>query len=127
LPPVPERAPDHEFEFGTSAQAALIYRLSGDSNPLHADPEVATKAGFRQPILHGLATYGMAGYAAIRTLAGNDAARLRRLALRLTSPVYPGEVIRFQFWRESDTRVHVRGRVDARDVIVLNNGVVEIG
>ncbi|MFM0316208.1 MaoC/PaaZ C-terminal domain-containing protein [Paraburkholderia nemoris] len=127
LPPVPERAPDHEFMFGTPAQAALIYRLSGDSNPLHADPEVATKAGFRQPILHGLATYGMAGYAAIRTLAGNDAARLRRLALRMTSPVYPGEVIRFQFWSESDTRVHVRARVDARDVVVLNNGVVEIG
>ena len=127
LPPVPERAPDHEFMFGTPAQAALIYRLSGDSNPLHADPEVATKAGFRQPILHGLATYGMAGYAAIRTLAGNDAARLRRLALRMTSPVYPGEVIRFQFWRESGTRVHVRARVDARDVVVLNNGVVEIG
>jgi acyl dehydratase len=127
LPPVPERAPDHEFKFGTPAQAALIYRLSGDSNPLHADPEVATKAGFRQPILHGLATYGMAAYAAIRTLAGNDAARLRRLALRMTSPVYPGEVIRFQFWRESDTRVHVRARVDARDVVVLNNGVVEIG
>lgn len=127
LPPAPERAPDNEFEFGTSAQAALVYRLSGDLNPLHADPEVAAKAGFKQPILHGLATYGLAGYAAIRTLAGNDAARLKRLALRMTSPVYPGELIRFQFWREGDTRAHVRARVDARDVVVLNNGIVEIG
>ncbi|TDN59245.1 MaoC/PaaZ C-terminal domain-containing protein [Paraburkholderia sp. BL10I2N1] len=126
LPPVPERAPDREFVFSTSTQGALIYRLSGDSNPLHADPEVAAKAGFRQPILHGLATYGIAGYAAIRNCAGNDAARLKRLALRLTSPVYPGETIRFQFWRESDTRLHLRARVDARDVVVLNNGIVEI-
>ncbi|CAB3722383.1 MaoC/PaaZ C-terminal domain-containing protein [Paraburkholderia rhynchosiae] len=127
LPSVPERAPDSEFEFSTSPQAALIYRLSGDSNPLHADPEVATKAGFRQPILHGLATYGIAGYAALRTCAGNDASRLKRLALRLTSPVYPGETIRFQLWRESDARFHLRARVDARDVVVLNNGIVEIG
>ncbi|PRX96926.1 MaoC/PaaZ C-terminal domain-containing protein [Paraburkholderia sp. BL25I1N1] len=127
LPSVPERAPDSEFEFATSPQTALIYRLSGDSNPLHADPEVATKAGFKQPILHGLATYGIAGYAAIRTCAGNDASRLKRLALRLTSPVYPGETIRFQLWRESDARFHLRARVDARDMVVLNNGIVEIG
>ncbi len=129
LPPVPERAADHEFEFATPAQAALIYRLSGDSNPLHADPDVAAQAGFTRPILHGLATYGMAGYAAIRTCAGNDAARLKRLALRFTSPVYPGEAVRFQFWhesRETNTRLHLRARVDARDVVVLNNGIVEI-
>ncbi|ACA95959.1 MULTISPECIES: MaoC/PaaZ C-terminal domain-containing protein [Burkholderia] len=126
LPPVPERAPDAEYVLSTGANAALIYRLSGDANPLHADPEVAAKAGFSRPILHGLATYGMAGYAAIRLLAGNDATRLKRLALRLTSPVYPGEEVRFQFWRDSDTRQHVRARVDARDVVVLNNGIVEI-
>jgi acyl dehydratase len=126
LPPVPERAPDAEFVCSSGANAALIYRLSGDSNPLHADPEVAARAGFSKPILHGLATYGMAGYAAIRTLANNDAARLKRLALRLTSPVYPGEEVRFQFWRDTDTRAHLRARVDARDVVVLNNGIVEI-
>ncbi|PTB18852.1 3-alpha,7-alpha,12-alpha-trihydroxy-5-beta-cholest-24-enoyl-CoA hydratase [Trinickia symbiotica] len=126
LPAVPERAPDADYVFSTGAHAALIYRLSGDANPLHADPEVASKAGFSRPILHGLATYGMAGYAAIRTFAANDATRLKRLALRLTSPVYPGEEVRFQFWRESDTRLHLRARVDARDAVVLNNGIVEI-
>ncbi|PMS36740.1 acyl dehydratase [Trinickia symbiotica] len=126
LPAVPESAPDADYVFSTGAHAALIYRLSGDVNPLHADPEVASKAGFSRPILHGLATYGMAGYAAIRMFAANDAARLKRLALRLTSPVYPGEDVRFQFWRESDTRLHLRARVDARDVVVLNNGIVEI-
>lgn len=126
LPSVPERAPDAEYVLPTGANAALIYRLSGDLNPLHADPEVASKAGFSRPILHGLATYGMAGYAAIRTFADNDPARLKRLALRLTSPVYPGEQVRFQFWRASDERLHLRARVDARDVVVLNNGIVEI-
>ena len=126
LPPVPERAPDAEYVFSTGAHAALVYRLSGDANPLHADPEVASKAGFARPILHGLATYGIAGYAAIRMFAGNDATRLKRLALRLTSPVFPGEQVRFQFWRDSDTRLQLRARVDARDVVVLNNGIVEI-
>jgi acyl dehydratase len=126
LEPVPERAPDEECVCATGQQAALIYRLSGDANPLHADPEIASKAGFPRPILHGLATYGIAGYAAIRTFAGNDAARLKRLALRLTSPVFPGEALRFQFWRDGDTRLHLRARVDARDVVVLNNGIVEI-
>ena len=126
LPPVPDRAPDAEYLHSTGANAALIYRLSGDANPLHADPEVAAKAGFSRPILHGLATYGMAAYAAIRLLAGNDATRLKRLALRMTSPVYPGEELRFQFWRDGDTRHHLRARVDGRDVVVLNNGIVEI-
>jgi acyl dehydratase len=127
LPAVPERAPDFEYELFSPPQAALIYRLSGDLNPLHADPEVAARAGFKQPILHGLATYGMAAFAAVRCCAEGDASKLRRLAARFTSPVYPGETLRFQFWKGDAGQVHLRARVDARDVVVLNNGVVELG
>lgn len=126
LPGVPERAPDAEFELTSPAQAALIYRLSGDSNPLHADPEIAAKAGFNQPILHGLATYGMAAFAAISRLADGDASRLKRIASRFTAPVYPGETLRFQFWKGDNGQWHLRARVDARDVVVLNNGLIEL-
>lgn len=124
---VPDRPADLQWEVGSPAQAALLYRLSGDSNALHADPDVAAKAGFARPILHGLATYGMACYAALRACAGNDAARLKRLATRFTAPVYPGEAVQFEFWRESDTLLRLRARVDARGVVVLNNGIVELG
>lgn len=126
LPSVPEREPDFEYQLLSPLQAALIYRLSGDANPLHADPEVAARAGFKQPILHGLATYGMAAFAAVSKCAEGDATRLRRIAARFTSPVYPGEMLRFQFWKGDEGRIHLRARVDARDVVVLNNGLIEI-
>jgi len=126
LPGVPEHAPDSEFELTSPVQAALIYRLSGDLNPLHADPEIAIKAGFSKPILHGLATYGMAAFAAISACAGGDARRLKRIATRFTAPVYPGETLRFQFWEGSSGQWHMRARVDARDAVVLNNGLIEL-
>lgn len=126
LPSVPEREPDFEYQLLSPPQAALIYRLSGDANPLHADPEVAARAGFKQPILHGLATYGMAAFAAVSQCADGDATRLKRIAARFTSPVYPGETLRFQFWKGEEGKVHLRARVDARDVVVLNNGLIEI-
>ena len=125
LPPVPERAPDVEVELSSLEQAALIYRLSGDYNTLHADPEVAGAAGFRRPILQGLCTYGMAAHAVLRSCCRYDASRFRSMAVRFTSPVYPGETVRFQIWRENDSRLQLRARVDTRDVVVLNNGVVE--
>jgi acyl dehydratase len=124
---VPDRVADLQWEVRSPPQAALIYRLSGDSNALHADPEVAAKAGFARPILHGLATYGMACYATLRAASGNDAARLNRLATRFTAPVYPGEAVQFEFWRESENLLRLRARVDARGVVVLNNGIVELG
>jgi acyl dehydratase len=126
LPEVPERAPDITMEHTVLPQAALIYRLSGDYNTLHADPEIALRAGFRQPILHGLCTYGMAAYAVVRSCCDGDAERLKRLAVRFTSPVYPGETIRFEIWREDAKTLQLRARIEARDVIVLNNGVVEL-
>lgn len=126
LPPVPERASDVVVELSSLEQAALIYRLSGDYNTLHADPEVAAAAGFRRPILQGLCTYGMAAHAVLRSCCGYDAPRYKSMAIRFTSPVYPGETVRFEIWRESDSRLQLRARVDARDVVVLNNGVVEL-
>lgn len=127
LPAVPERAADVEVSYATRPEAALIYRLSGDVNPLHADPEVAAKAGFDRPILHGLCTYGMAARAAIEQVLGHDASRLKRLALRFTSPVWPGETVRYELWREGAALLRLRASVDARKTVVLNNGLVELG
>lgn len=125
LPGVPETAPDIEVELPSLEQAALIYRLSGDYNPLHADPEVARAAGFKRPILHGLCTFGMAAHAIVKSYCDYDASRIRSMAVRFTAPVYPGETIKFQFWRR-DSKVHLRARIDARDAVVLNNGIVEL-
>jgi acyl dehydratase len=125
LPGVPETAPDIELELPSLEQAALIYRLSGDYNPLHADPEVARAAGFTRPILHGLCTFGMAAHAIVKSCCGYDAARIKSMAVRFTAPVYPGETIKFQLWRR-DQKMHLRARIDARDIVVLNNGIVEL-
>lgn len=125
LPGVPETAPDIELELPSLEQAALIYRLSGDYNPLHADPEVARAAGFTRPILHGLCTFGMAAHAIVKACCEYDAVRIKSMAVRFTAPVYPGETIKFQLWRR-DQKMHLRARIDARDIVVLNNGIVEL-
>lgn len=122
---IPERAPDHVCDLGTLPRQALIYRLSGDYNPLHADPDIARAAGFERPILHGLATYGMAGRAILRTLCGYDAARLVGLDVRFSAPVYPGETIRFEIWEEGD-EARFRALVPDRDAVVLNNGAARL-
>ena len=126
LPAVPERVPDLELSLPTLERQALIYRLSGDYNPLHSDPAVARAAGFSRPILHGLCTYGMAAHALLRSICQYQAARLRELAVRFTAPVYPGETIRFQIWQGSPGDWHLRARVDARDAVVLNNGLARL-
>lgn len=126
LPPPPESAPAIELELRSLEQQALIYRLSGDYNTLHADPDVASSAGFPRPILHGLATYGMAAHAVLRGVTGYDSSRIRNFAVRFTSPVFPGETVRFQLWPRDSNSFHLRARVDARQVVVLNNGIVEL-
>lgn len=122
---LPERAPDAHFDLPTLPQAALIYRLSGDYNPLHADPRVAAAAGFKQPILHGLCTYGVAARAVMKLCCGNDPARLAQFDVRFSAPVYPGETIRTEIWRDGST-VSFRARVVERDVVVLNNGLARL-
>lgn len=122
---LPTRAPDLAVDLPTLPQAALIYRLSGDYNPLHADPAVATAAGFPRPILHGLCTFGVAGRAILKACCANDPARLTAMRLRFSAPVFPGETIRTELWRDGPV-VSFRARVVERDVIVLNNGRADV-
>ena len=118
---LPEREPDLVVDIPTSTQAALLYRLNGDHNPLHADPKIAEQAGFRAPILRGLAAYGIAARAVLKGLDIDDASRLKSFDLRFSAPVYPGETIHTDIWKE-DGVISFRSRVVERDVIVLNNG-----
>jgi acyl dehydratase len=122
---IPERAPDAVCDLPTRPETALIYRLSGDPNPLHVDPAVAKAAGFPRPILHGLATFGIAGHAILKRLCDYDPARLSAIAGRFSAPVFPGETIRTEMWRDG-TVVSFRARVLERDVIALNNGRAKI-
>ena len=122
---VPNTPPELNFDWQTAPGQALIYRLNGDFNPLHADPKIATTGGFPKPILHGLATYGIAGYAILRMFCGNDAARLKRLDVRFSSPVYPGELLRTESWRTGEGQAAFRVLSVDRDLVVLNNGRAE--
>lgn len=124
-PAVPEGPPEAVCDLPTLPQAALIYRLSGDYNPLHADPEVAAKGGFPRPILHGLCTYGVAAHALLRTYCEYNPSALTEISVRFSSPVYPGETIRTEMWRRGD-RVLFRARSVERDVVVLNNCVARL-
>lgn len=123
---LPLSAPEAVCDLATLPQQALIYRLSGDYNPLHADPDLAQKAGFSQPILHGMSTFGVVCHALVRSQCGYDPARLRSMALRFSAPVLPGETIRTEMWRDGDI-VSFRARVVERDLVVINNGRAEIG
>jgi acyl dehydratase len=123
--PIPDAPPHKVCDLPTLPQAALIYRLSGDYNPLHADPAYAQKAGFKMPILHGRCTFGIVGHAILKTCCGYDAARFRSMEGRFSSPVYPGETIRTEMWLAGNI-VSFRAMVPARGVTVLNNGRAEI-
>ena len=122
---LPDAPPQHVCDLPTLPQAALIYRLSGDYNPLHAVPAYAAKAGFKMPILHGRCTFSIAGHAILKTLCGYDPARFVSMEGRFSSPVYPGETIRTEMWRDGSV-VSFRATVPARGVTVLNNGRAEI-
>ena len=123
---LPARAPDFICDLPTSPQAALIYRLSADINPLHADPDVAKAAGFPKPILHGLATYGVAGHALLRTVCGYDPATLKSLNARFTAPVYPGETFRTEIWLDGAI-ASFRTIALERNVVAMSNGRAELG
>lgn len=116
--PAPEGAPDHVVDLPTDPQQALLYRLNGDLNPLHSDPELARAAGFERPILHGLCTMGVVCHALLATLGEYRAEALRRVGLRFSSPVYPGETIRTEIWRDGT----FRATVPARDCLVVRDG-----
>jgi acyl dehydratase len=122
---LPKRAPDVTCDLPTRPEMALIYRLSGDMNALHADPDFAKTAGFPRPILHGLATFGVAGHALLKAVCGYDPARLTAMAGRFSAPVFPGETIRTELWRDGGV-VSFRARVMERDVIAIDNGRAEV-
>lgn len=124
---IPERPSDVVIESRTSPEQALIYRLSGDYNPLHVVPEVARDAGFERPILHGLCVYGVVGHALLGHLCGHEASRMRRLDVRFSNPVYPGESLRTEVWHLDRGRAAFRSTVVGQDRLVLNNGYVEFG
>ncbi|MBV1698197.1 MAG: MaoC family dehydratase N-terminal domain-containing protein [Hyphomicrobiales bacterium] len=123
--PMPARAPDVVCDLGTRPEMALIYRLSGDYNPLHAEPAFAKAAGYERPILHGLGTFGVSGHALLKTMCGYDPARLVSFAGRFSGPVLPGETIRTEMWQDG-TIMSFRARVLERDVIAINHGRAEV-
>jgi acyl dehydratase len=119
---VPQIAPQTICDLPTPPNLALIYRLNGDENPLHADPQRAREAGFDRPILHGAASFGVAAHAVLRTCAGYRPQRLASIEARFSRPVFPGETIRTEMWPEGE-RVSFQCRVVGRDEIVLSNGL----
>lgn len=129
VPPVahvmPDSVPDHVCDLATSGQLALIYRLSGDLNPLHADPAVAAAAGFERPILHGMALMGVASHAVLRTVLGYDDRRFAGMRVRFTAPALPGDTLRTEMWVQGNT-VSLRTTALERGVVVLNSARVDI-
>jgi len=124
-PAVTGDAPDHALELDVARNAALIYRLSGDLNPVHSHPAIARQAGFREPIVHGMCSLGMACRAALRLLCDNQPQRLKSMSIRFASPVYPGERLRFEFFGKGP-HFQWRVRVPERNVTVLDRGQLEL-
>jgi acyl dehydratase len=123
---LPDRAPDVTWSRRTQPNQALIYRLSGDRNPLHADPEFAKVAKFPRPILHGLCTYGHACVGLVKAALDDDPTRIASFEARFSAPVFPGETIKTEIWRDGDL-LSFRAVVPERDnIVVLSNGRAEL-
>jgi acyl dehydratase len=118
---MPAREPDHKISYAIRPEAALLYRLTGDRNPLHADPASARRAGFDAPILHGLCTFGMTCRALLESVASWEPGRVMSHEARFTAPVYPGEILEIALWRDGPT-VSFEASVPARQVKVLTGG-----
>ncbi|MGW0485075.1 MaoC/PaaZ C-terminal domain-containing protein [Nonomuraea sp. NPDC003214] len=120
----PDRAPDHKVTYPTRPDQALLYRLSGDYNPLHSDPEFAARAGFDRPILHGLCTYGITGRALLHAVAGSDPARFRAMSGRFSSPVLPGESLTVSIWVDGPAVLFRTAKDDGTVVIDRGRAVI---
>jgi acyl dehydratase len=123
---MPARAPDRTIDIATRPDQALIYRLCGDRNPLHSDPEFARRAGFPRPILHGMCTYGITCRGILQTYADYDPAAFRQHAVRFSSPVYPGETVTMDLWKDGNV-ISFEAKVKSRDVTVIKSGRTELG
>ncbi len=129
-PAIPDREPDARVALPTREDQPLIYRLSGDRNPLHSDPWFAKEmAGFPKPIMHGLCTYGISGRALVAELGGGDAAAITSVTARFTSPVFPGETLTTVIWRTEPGRAVFRTEAAGPDGseprVVLEDGAAE--
>ncbi|GAB3562266.1 3-hydroxyacyl-thioester dehydratase HtdY [Amycolatopsis endophytica] len=120
----PSRPPDHRVTYRTRPEQALLYRLSGDRNPLHSDPKFAARAGFARPILHGLCTYGVTGRALLHTLAGSDPARFAGMSGRFSAPVFPGEPLTVSMWCDGDTALFRTTKEDG--TVVIDRGTATV-
>jgi acyl dehydratase len=114
----PERAPDEVVEMETLPQQAAIYRLSGDRNPLHIDPNFAKMAGYDQPILHGLCSFGHVARAVIQKYCGGDPDRLKALEVRFSGVVFPGDKVITEMWKESDTQIILQVKTQRGEVVL---------
>ena len=122
---IPSREPDKVCDLPTLPQQALLYRLSGDFNPLHASPSVAAEVGFKAPILHGLCTMGVATHALLKSCTDYDPDRFKHMRLKFSAPVYPGETIRTEIWQEGN-EILFRCKSIEQDKVVINNGYLLI-
>jgi acyl dehydratase len=116
----PDRAPDKSVEMQTLPIQAMIYRLSGDRNPLHVDPAFAKMAGYDTPILHGLCSFGHAGRAVLSEYCDNDSARMTGLEVRFSGVVFPGDSIITEMWDEGDGRILLQAKTQRGDVVISN-------
>jgi acyl dehydratase len=123
---VPGRAPDRIVDIATRPDQALVYRLCGDRNPLHSDPEFAKKAGFPKPILHGMCTYGITCRGVLQTYADYDPSAFRQHVARFSSPVYPGETVTMEMWKDGNV-VSFEAKVKSRGVTVIKSGKTVLG
>jgi acyl dehydratase len=123
---VPSRAPDKSIDIPTRPDQALIYRLCGDRNPLHSDPEFARRAGFPRPILHGMCTFGITCRGILQTYADYDPTAFKQHAARFSAPVYPGETVTLDTWKDGNV-ISFEARVKARDAIVIKSGKTVLG
>ncbi|MCK6578489.1 MAG: MaoC family dehydratase N-terminal domain-containing protein [Anaerolineae bacterium] len=122
----PAREPDVVIRQQTKPEQALIYRLSGDINPLHADPMMAAFGSFDRPILHGLCSFGFSARHVLKAFADNDIARFKRIKARFVKHVFPGETLITEMWRESDQRILFQTRVAERDSVAISSAYVEL-
>lgn len=121
----PKRNPDAVVESSTSPHQAMVYRLSGDYNPLHADPNVAKKVGFPGPILHGLCSFGIATSSVLKQFGASNPALFKSVKVRFASPVFPGETLVTEMWKEG-SKIIFQTKVKERNIVVLSNCVVEL-
>ncbi len=125
VPGIPQKSPDFTFDAPTDPDQAALYRMSGDRNPLHIDPAVAKMVGFKEPILHGLCTYGVTCRRFVQEILKGDPAGVKSYSARFSSPVIPGETLQIKAWK-SGPSLYLLEVYNPKGEAVIRNGVIEI-